>query len=91
MENQINAFEWYKQYAIDIKKDKNFLVCWDNKGFMVFTNELHDIRAILIVFENAQLGMGLFGECSSRRNSISKSQRKKRHRHWGREVVLFGI
>lgn len=58
MENQINAFEWYKQYAIDIKKDKNFLVCWDNKRFMVFTNELHDIRAILIVFENAQLGDG---------------------------------
>lgn len=31
MENQISAFEWYKQHAMEIKRDRNFIVGWENE------------------------------------------------------------
>lgn len=73
MENQISTFEWYKQHALEIKRERNFIVGVERiKRFTVFTNEFNDINVTLIVFEHAQLGDGTIGRFNSRRNGISK-------------------
>lgn len=55
-------------------RDRNFIVDVERikRGFIVFRDKFNDLNVTLIVFEHAQLRDGAIGECSSRRNNISK-------------------